>query len=251
MSIYFGGTTDEELIDELQSRGFDVTPHVNAMRNAAPEPSASAASMAERYADVLKVQFDEAMRDTSEGYMVGLYNGMLLICCNIDKTEYSPISASKREPSASVGMGPVAAIMAQAQVFASAWSLVGGQFDNGNQMADAEHEKDYLRIMIADQLATLQAKLEQAELALETDRFAVKCLAETEHALSSQLEQAEKDVRRYKYMRDNAEFRDKNGPGLYWYLPRFMHGGAAELLDSAIDASIAERETIAKYEVKK
>ena len=47
-----------------------------------------------------------------------------------------------------------------------------------------------------------------------------------------------KDAKRYRHMRNNAAFRDKNGPGLYWYLPRFLSGGAAEQLDAAIDANL-------------
>lgn len=47
-----------------------------------------------------------------------------------------------------------------------------------------------------------------------------------------------RDAARYRHMRNNATFRDCNGPGLYWYLPRFMEGGSAERLDAAIDAQL-------------
>lgn len=43
------------------------------------------------------------------------------------------------------------------------------------------------------------------------------------------------DAERYRYMRNNGVFRDRNGPGLYWHLPRWIHGAAAEQLDTAID----------------
>lgn len=43
----------------------------------------------------------------------------------------------------------VEAIMAQAQVFASAWSLVGGVFDHGDALETAEEEKQNLRAMLA------------------------------------------------------------------------------------------------------
>ena len=56
--------------------------------------------------------------------------------------------------------------------------------------------------------------------------------------LRSRLAEAERDAARYRYMRGNASFRDRNGPGLYWYLPRFLPGGSAEQLDASIDASI-------------
>jgi len=42
----------------------------------------------------------------------------------------------------------VEAIMWQAQVFASAWSLVGGRFDLGDGMEGAEREKQVLRKML-------------------------------------------------------------------------------------------------------
>ncbi|MCP3017490.1 hypothetical protein [Cupriavidus basilensis] len=41
-------------------------------------------------------------------------------------------------------------IMAQAQVFASSWSLVGGRFDYGDQKDSAEQEKAALRALLAD-----------------------------------------------------------------------------------------------------
>lgn len=45
-------------------------------------------------------------------------------------------------------MSNVDEIMEQAQVFASAWSLVGGRFDNGNMLTEAEEAKSELRKMI-------------------------------------------------------------------------------------------------------
>lgn len=42
----------------------------------------------------------------------------------------------------------VNSIMEQAQVFASAWSLVGGPFDFGDGLAQAEAEKVALRKML-------------------------------------------------------------------------------------------------------
>ncbi|MGG2810172.1 host nuclease inhibitor protein [Pseudomonas aeruginosa] len=41
-------------------------------------------------------------------------------------------------------------IMSQAQVFASAWSLVGGTFDNGHAIENAEEAKAELREMLED-----------------------------------------------------------------------------------------------------
>ena len=45
-------------------------------------------------------------------------------------------------------MSNVDEIMEQVQVFASAWSLVGGIFDNGNMLTEAEEAKSELRKMI-------------------------------------------------------------------------------------------------------
>lgn len=47
-------------------------------------------------------------------------------------------------------------LMEQAQVFASAWSLVGGRFDNGNALHEAEEAREELRVMLADALASAQ-----------------------------------------------------------------------------------------------
>ena len=41
------------------------------------------------------------------------------------------------------------AIMEQAQVFASAWSFLGGPFDNGSGLETAERERAALRMMIS------------------------------------------------------------------------------------------------------
>ena len=46
------------------------------------------------------------------------------------------------------------------------------------------------------------------------------------------------DSKRYRYMRANARFQDRNGPGLYWYLPRGLTGDAGEKLDAAIDSAM-------------
>ncbi len=59
-------------------------------------------------------------------------------------------------------------IMEQAQVFASAWSVVGGPFDGGDAMEVATQEKDELRRMVAElveernRLACLVAELEES-----------------------------------------------------------------------------------------
>ena len=56
--------------------------------------------------------------------------------------------------------------------------------------------------------------------------------------LKNELAECQQDAERYRYMRTNARFQDKNGPGLYWYLPRGLTGNAGEKLDAAIDAAM-------------
>jgi len=49
-----------------------------------------------------------------------------------------------------------------------------------------------------------------------------------------------KDAERYRHMRKSAAFEWRNGPGLYWYLPRWdREKPNGERLDAAIDAAIA------------
>lgn len=47
-------------------------------------------------------------------------------------------------------------IMEQAQVFASMYSLVGGRFDDGTKMQQADEEKAELRKMIEDVLKSFE-----------------------------------------------------------------------------------------------
>lgn len=53
-------------------------------------------------------------------------------------------------------------VMEQAQVFASSWALVGGIFDQGNAMDDADEEKAELRTMVA---SLARAALSRAQAA--------------------------------------------------------------------------------------
>jgi hypothetical protein len=55
-----------------------------------------------------------------------------------------------------------------------------------------------------------------------------------------ELHELRKDAKRYRYMRANAVFHYRNGPDLYWYLPRGDTGlPADERLDKAIDEGIS------------
>lgn len=62
----------------------------------------------------------------------------------------------------------VATIMEQAQVFASAWSLVGGPFDSGSALENAEDAKEELREMI-EQFSSTAERKEAAVAAVEGD----------------------------------------------------------------------------------
>lgn len=53
----------------------------------------------------------------------------------------------------------------------------------------------------------------------------------------------ERDAARYRHMRGNATFQNRNGPGAYWYLPRWDRDlPVGERLDRAVDAGIRETE---------
>lgn len=48
-------------------------------------------------------------------------------------------------------------------------------------------------------------------------------------------------ARRYRHMRSSAQFQDRNGPGIYWYLPRWdRERPLGERLDASIAAAIKE-----------
>ena len=58
--------------------------------------------------------------------------------------------------------------------------------------------------------------------------------------LITQLQKSEKDAARYRHMRNNSQFQSRNGPGLYWYLPRMITGTKGERLDASIDQAMKE-----------
>ena len=63
------------------------------------EHETTAVPMRDRYADILRIQRQEALANQGDPYMVGLYNGMLMMCCNEDNVEYYPldvVTATKR-----------------------------------------------------------------------------------------------------------------------------------------------------------
>jgi len=63
----------------------------------------------------------------------------------------------------------------------------------------------------------------------------------TDRLIAAEAENAElrKDAERYRHMRKSARFQDRNGPGLYWYLPRLDHDLPSGVrLDNAIDAAM-------------
>lgn len=72
----------------------------------------------------------------------------------------------------------LAKLMKQAQVFASAWSLVGGRFDSGNCLEEAEAAKAELREMIHAALAS------QATTGAATTGGGVTTGALTDHTIN-------------------------------------------------------------------
>lgn len=64
-------------------------------------------------------------------------------------------------------------LMTQAQVFASAWALVGSRFDQGGEIDNANAQKEDLRKMIADLVQTNTQLLIQLEAAKQTQQNAV------------------------------------------------------------------------------
>ena len=75
-------------------------------------------------------------------------------------------------------------IMEQAQVFASAWSLVGGRFDSGNGLADAEDAKLELRSLVRS--LALYAATPQPEPRKALSEAARDVLAERERQVTAE-----------------------------------------------------------------
>jgi hypothetical protein len=80
------------------------------------------------------------------------------------------VRAIESEVRASV-VPQVDAVMEQAQVFASAWSLVGGLFDSGDGLAHAEQMRADLRTMVEALAAAPQCPQPQAEPSPEVERM--------------------------------------------------------------------------------
>lgn len=59
-----------------------------------------------------------------------------------------------------INTNPTDAIMEQAQVFASAWSLVGGRFDSGDGHDEALAEKEELRRIVVAEITALKKAAE-------------------------------------------------------------------------------------------
>lgn len=107
-------------------------------------------------------------------------------------------------------------------------------------LANRPQQPHYVQWMIEQCMQSQLIRQVKAEAELETLRAKVKELALQALSDSGQAIENLLDAERYRFMRDNATFRDRNGPGLYWYLPRFGFAGtSAEQLDAAIDAARA------------
>jgi hypothetical protein len=82
--------------------------------------------------------------------------------------------AAQQEPVAWVDW--VNAVMSQAQVFASTWSLVGGRFDDGSAYDQAEEAKQELRTMLATPPAAQRqwVGLDETDIGDEYVRFEIQ-----------------------------------------------------------------------------
>ena len=109
-------------------------------------------------------------------------------------------------------------IMEQAQVFASAWSLVGGRFDNGGMVEIATEEKAELKTAI-EALVQQRDKYQRA-----ADAMAMSHKVERD-ALRA-------DAERYRWLRD-AEWTENSHPEV-WRQLLCEYGE----LDAAIDAAM-------------
>ena len=73
-------------------------------------------------------------------------NGSFKVMRPDEQATYVPIQIEDNRGKAMVL--DIDTIMQQVQVFASAWSMVGGCFDDGNGIDNAEREKELLRNML-------------------------------------------------------------------------------------------------------
>lgn len=122
------------------------------------------------------------------------------------------------------------------QMYGQIMIVLGEHRDELAKFNNAKKSLSKLMSECAD-LKTKCAELER-ELA-ETKR------AEEDHRQQLRKEQLyvqelRKDAERYRHLRNNAQFQNRNGPGLYWYLPRFIPGTKGEQFDAAIDAAMGE-----------
>lgn len=135
-------------------------------------------------------------------------------------------------------------VMEQAQVFASAWSLVGGRFDTGNALSEAEEAKAELRTMVRS-LADLAAEtvrpaparaqpLSDAEIdALRSD---LAGYVRVSSELATENEALRRDAERYRFIRD-ADRSESISHELGVY--------AMESLDEYVDAAMEGEATLA------
>ena len=165
------------------------------------------------------------------------------------------------QPTQAEALPDIETVMAQVQVFASAWSLVGGRFDNETCLAVAEQENEIL----ADMIRRLFTKLESLRGSQQAERavpaalpggvWYVPCTAgagTTEGAyqegwnacikamLAAPVQQAApagdaKDAARYRYLRD-GDWREREE------LEPVIRLQLNTLWDAKIDSAIASQQ---------
>ena len=75
--------------------------------------------------------------------------GPRLMWCSDEAKQETPIGAKLYTSAPTIPEDRVSAIMGQAQVFASAWSLVGGPFDDGTALETAKEANAELKAMLS------------------------------------------------------------------------------------------------------
>lgn len=123
--------------------------------------------------------------------------------------------------------------------------LGGEHFSNPEAECPDCNGKGYLVAAPVQAPAVALSVVAALQLAVRQNSHDMLLTGEEIRACEKALAQAQQsedalDAKRYRHMRAKAIFQDRNGPGLYWYLPRCNRALSDEdRLDAAIDAAIA------------
>jgi len=96
--------------------------------------------------------------------------------------------------------------------------------------------RDVLRAAVDEESRSIRKTVDDNNAAIDAD---LDELAAELAAQAVRTEKIEKDAARYRYLQEHARFEWRNGPGLYWYLPRGGEGSPGDRLSASIDGSLA------------